>query len=75
MKTAKEKVFIRVIPQLTILPNTVSLIAEEEKLGVKKGALVIKITRAKLARMIRPLRCELKESTTKSIKAVPITFD
>jgi hypothetical protein len=59
MKTEKTRIFIRVIPQFTIRPNTVSLLAEEDKRPFIKGQLVMQVRRIDVHDMLRPFMCEI----------------
>ena len=60
MKTQEiKREFIRVIPQFTIQPNRVSLIAEEDNKLFKKGQLVMQVSRSDVYTMMKPLTCEI----------------
>jgi hypothetical protein len=58
MKTEVRKDYVRVIPQFTIRPNVVSLIAEEDHKYFKKGAIVLQCSRDAVYGMHKPLVCE-----------------
>lgn len=66
MREEKVRVYIRVIPQFTIRPNTISLIAEEDKTPFKKGSLVIQVQRETLNKMSKPFMCEIVKTTKRS---------
>jgi hypothetical protein len=73
MREEKVKVFIRVVPQLTIRPGTVSLIAEESVHPFKKGSVVLQVQRDLVYRMDKPLRCEIvSKHKTKGFTAKPV---
>jgi hypothetical protein len=55
----KKRNFIRVIPQFTITPGKISLIAEESKEQFKKGDLVMQVSRESVYTMRKPLMVEL----------------
>jgi hypothetical protein len=59
MKTEVKRNFVRVIPQFTIRPNVVSLIAEENAMKFRKGDLVMQVSRSTVYEMIKPLQCEI----------------
>jgi hypothetical protein len=73
MREEKVRVYIKVVPQFTIRPGTVSLIAEESVHPFKKGSVVIQVQRDLVYRMDKPLRCEIvSKHKTKGYTAKPV---
>jgi hypothetical protein len=73
MRQDKIQVFIRVVPQFTIRPGTVSLIAEEAVTPFKKGSIVMQCSRDLVYKMDKPLRCEIvSKHKTKGYTAKPV---
>ena len=56
---SREKRTLRVAAQLTILPKTITLVAEADLYPFKKGDVVMKIKRSTLDKMERPLNIEV----------------
>jgi hypothetical protein len=71
-KKADEKVLIKVIGQRTIMPNKISLIAEEAVLTFAKESLVTHISKTEFIRMTKPLRCELKQDIKGKVTVKPV---
>ena len=55
MSKKEECVLVRVVPQRTITPKMVSLIAEETKGSVQKGSVLTRINIKTISKMERPL--------------------
>lgn len=73
MREEKVRVYIKVVPQLTIRPGTVSLLAEESVHPFKKGSVVLQVQRDLVYRMDKPLRCEIvSKHKTKGFTAKPV---
>lgn len=50
-----DSIYVRVIPQRTITPRSVSLVAEESKGTIQKGSVVTRINIGTIDKMERPL--------------------
>lgn len=76
MKTEKTRVFIRVVPQFTIIRNRVSLIAEESVTPFKKGGLVMQVSRSAVHLMAKPYQVEIVAGKDKNkqvkYKTIPV---
>ena len=67
MKIDIKKDYLRVIPQFTIRPNIISLIAEENHKNFPKGSLVMQVSRDAVYLMHKPYTCELRHTKVKGV--------